>query len=166
MRLNANGQPMTWVQEFEEAHGVGQSVEVRGWLVYPDGAMREPGPYGASREPPEDDYERWKTIVSYHETLLTQATDQHHEIFQNVRSTAAMAAARGQQVCTEDEFDEIERLVALVKKRRRELKKAVAKVEASTPSEVREQAVRKAASSASRAKYNAEAIARLEKLRI
>jgi hypothetical protein len=61
------------VEHFSKRHG-DDAIEIDGWLVYSDGAMRERNPMGALREPPPEPYEACRLRVQYREAKLRRAT--------------------------------------------------------------------------------------------
>lgn len=69
---------ISWQQQFKTKHG--DSVEINGILWFKDGAWCEPVPWGASKEPPEDHFERWRRIATYREVKLARATNTFNEM--------------------------------------------------------------------------------------
>lgn len=171
-----------WFQEFQEAHGSYKEDAVwvvdlppadgvfdePGWWVYPDGArhgeLRDGG--AAHIDPPGDEYELAAVMVCYHRARLAVAVDQHHEAYTNIKNYATRVMARGERICSDEELEEVANLKRVVEQRKRELKRAEATLEETTPDHVRQRRTREAAAAASTAEYNTRALKRLEKLRI
>jgi len=126
------------IDAFDQRHGNFVFLGPQpGALLFEDGAYRECNPYGVLREPPDDPYERAKVVVRYWTTKRDLTRDEFRQ-FKNEMANLAKAALNQSvpmAVPSEDETrTQLTRLKTKVINNQRKLDKALAEVEANTPS--------------------------------
>jgi hypothetical protein len=63
------------IKAFDAEHGVADSIFEGGWILFPDGAVREANPLGLLSKPPEDDYKLALRKLRYREVALARAVE-------------------------------------------------------------------------------------------
>lgn len=107
------------------------AVQLNGWLVFSNGAMREVNPMGALIDPPEDKYERAKIQVRYREALYRKAVDDFNTLRQALIANAEFGSAK-------EAVAQLKDARKIVKQRQIALKQARDRMEAATPEALRD----------------------------
>ena len=118
-------QAMQAAKEFDIRNGQ-DAVQINGWLVYSNGAMREVHPHGAYIDPPEDKYERAKIQVRYREALLRNAENDFNTLREALIANAEFGSAQ-------EAVGQLRDSRKIVKQCRGALKLARDRMEAATP---------------------------------
>lgn len=71
------------VDKFDLEHGM-DAIVVEGWLLFSDGAMREPNPIGVMKGKPRDEYKCAKLQVRYWEAKLSLAVEEFSTLKRNL----------------------------------------------------------------------------------
>lgn len=143
-----------WIVDFEERNGT-DYVQANNWLYYPNGAVREANPYGNWNNPPVDELERLNNQLIYAKLKFEITAESFEGMHRGLRS-----ALEGPYVPAEQEFVKLEKLqehVTKLKRTYRKLKKQISNHPIS---------VAKRKTTAAGSQDNADAKARLAKLRI
>jgi hypothetical protein len=121
-----------WNVQFHQQHG--DAVLLNGMWYFEDGARRQNEAIGRAWDPPDDDYERLKLIVTYHEEKVRLAT----EFFEEEKAQCLAHAKNGvgyrQMYDQADVVTYLGKLRYQVRKWRKKLEEAEAALDPVTPS--------------------------------
>jgi hypothetical protein len=76
------------IKDFHDRHGLPVCLQGTNLLIFSDGASRENHSFGVLREPPENDFERYKVIAQYWETKLELSIEEFDNLKHQFLSVA------------------------------------------------------------------------------
>ncbi len=150
---------------FEVQHRGDEAIEIQGVLLYPDGARRTLGPFGACKEPPTAPYELWNLLVLYRQELYSRLAKVQVELGHALTLQASKAYNEMSADSPSDyEIEKLRKLTVRVEKARRSLKIAKQQLERHTPAHVKDADKHSREILAENAKFARRALAALGKL--
>jgi hypothetical protein len=150
---------------FEVQHRGEEAIEIQGVLLYPDGARRTPGPFGASKEPPTAPYELWNLLVLYRQEVYTRLANAQRELGFALQAQAIKAYNEMSADSPNDyDIEKLRKLTVRVEKAKRSLKIAKQQFERHTPAHVKDAEKHSREIFAENMKFARRALAALDKL--
>lgn len=136
-------------KQFDKQNG-NDAIQIDGWLVFSNGAMREMAPVGIWCDPPNDTYACAKIKVKYREAKLAQATQAFKTLKQELtwqadNAVKYAAAETPPEPPSADQIAELRNLQSMVRKCQKELTVARTELEQSKPPQMRMREQRAAA---------------------
>lgn len=128
------------IENFDNTHGgLSSAILEDGWLLFPDGCSRERHPWGVQHTP-SNPFERSKRIVKYWELRLQLTVEQFQFFRQQLlgKTKVAQAATFSPPPPRKEEIEKLKELQKKVLTCQKQLSKAKAAVEDSTPEQIRE----------------------------
>ena len=124
------------IRDFHKRHGADQ-INVDGWLLWPNGAMREANAYGALIDPPADPWECAKKVLWYWTCRLKRAVADFDAAKANLRAVAAARMRDGGDPPDADQLKNLKALKAEVERVRAQHAKAHDAERAAIPADIR-----------------------------
>lgn len=109
-----------------------------GWLLFSNGATMERSPYGVTRDPPTDEFERSKLVVKYYEELARRAVDAFQELRTELRNAVHASRTYGNPPPAQSRLDQLREFQKRAQTYTAKLAAARKEMEKATPDHIKQ----------------------------